>query len=129
MALYRIFYLRESEIARFRDAAPKEERPCRLKPRRYEESGEIEAESPYEAWQRLQGEEAERRGLRPMGVGDALQIGPETLVVCNFWGFDQAEWQLTEYSGPGSPASSDGQPSPEPAVSPVAEEPAASEQR
>jgi hypothetical protein len=42
----------------------------------------------------LQGDEAERRGIRGFGVGDVVEEDPSTIYLCNFWGFDAAEWIL-----------------------------------
>lgn len=93
MPHYRIFYLKDAQLAAFRQAPPGSG-THELKPRHYEEGGEIEAQSPYAVWQTLQGEEVERRGIRKMGVGDALDSGDSGLLVCNFWGFDRAAWHL-----------------------------------
>ncbi len=93
MPLYRIFYLNDSEVTSFRHAPPRQQ-PCQLKQRHYEPQGEIEAPSPYAAWQMLQDEQAEARGLRSMGVGDVLETEQSEVLLCNFWGFDRAEWHV-----------------------------------
>jgi hypothetical protein len=92
MPVYRVFYLKDSEIERFREMAPKAE-PYHLKPRCYEESGHIEASNVYAAWQVLQEAGGEGGPGRSMGVGDALQAETEAPQVCTFWGFEPATWQ------------------------------------
>ena len=95
MPRYRIFYLNDSHITARRESAPKPKGTL-LKPRHYEEQGEMEAESPYDVWERLQGEEAEQRGIRKLGVGDAIETESREVLICNFWGFDKAKWRSTE---------------------------------
>jgi hypothetical protein len=92
MPVYRVFYLKDSEIERFREMAPKAE-PYHLKPRCYEESGHIEASNVYAAWQALQEAGGEGGPGRRMGVGDALQAESDVPQVCTFWGFEPAIWQ------------------------------------
>lgn len=95
MARYRIFYLKDSHITARREGPPKS-KDTLLQPRHYEEQGELEAESPYDVWERLQGEEAERRGIRKLGVGDAIETETREVLICNFWGFDRAKWRSPE---------------------------------
>ncbi len=95
MARYRIFYLTDSHITARRESAPKP-KGTQLQPRHYEDQGEMEAESPYDVWERLQGEEAEQRGIRKLGVGDAIETESREVLICNHWGFDKAQWRSTE---------------------------------
>jgi hypothetical protein len=92
MPHYRILYLKDSEIDRFRQAAPKEQ-PYQLWLRHYEEAGQIEAPSAYAAWRELQEGGAEERGIRKMGVGDVLDSPGQGPLLCNFWGFEEAQWR------------------------------------
>ena len=71
MPLYNLFYLRDSQIQKFREAPPKP-RPYRLRIRDYNEAGEIEAPTPYAVWKRLRDEPEARHGRREFGVGDVL---------------------------------------------------------
>ena len=95
LSRYRVLLLKDSKVPAYREASPREGK-YRLHRSHYEPAGEIEAPSPYSAWQRLQEKESARRGFRPLGVGDALESDGAALVVCNFWGFDQAEWQIPQ---------------------------------
>ncbi len=95
MARYRILYLKDAYITSRRESAPKPKGTL-LKPLHYEEQGEMEAESPYDVWKRLQAEEAEQRGIRNMGVGDAIETESGDVLICNFWGFDRAQWHSVE---------------------------------
>ena len=95
MARYRIFYLKDSYVTARRESPPKP-KGASLQPRHYEDLGEMEAESPYDVWERLQGEEAERRGIRKLGVGDAIETESPEVLICNFWGFDRAQWHSAE---------------------------------
>jgi hypothetical protein len=95
MARYRIFYLNDSRITARRESAPKPKGTL-LQPRHYDDQGEIEAESPYDVWKRLQGEEAGQRGIRTLGVGDAIETESREVLICNFWGFDRAQWISAE---------------------------------
>ena len=94
MPRYKLFYLRDSLVQKFRESAPKA-KPYGLRARDYDEAGEIEAPGPYGAWKLLrEPEDAEER--REFGVGDALELEPSDVVVLNHWGFDRAEWRHTE---------------------------------
>ena len=92
---YRVLLLQDSRIPAYREASPRKG-TYRLQRSHYEPAGEIEAPSPYSAWRKLRGEELARRGFRPLGVGDALEAASASLVVCNFWGFDPAEWHVPQ---------------------------------
>ncbi len=85
MARFRIYYLRESRRQAFRDAVPAAG-PLELKKRDYESDGEIEAETPYAAWQQW------RTQSRPIAVGDVLEAESGTLFVCRYVGFEEARW-------------------------------------
>jgi hypothetical protein len=107
MPLFRILYLKDAEVERFRHAAPKD-KPDVLGLKHYEEVGRIEAPSAYAAWKELQEGAAAEREIRPMGVGDVLEVEGEKPLLCHFWGFEEAEWrQPSDYAGPGSQAYAD----------------------
>ena len=95
MSRYRVLLLKDSKVLTYREASPREGK-VRLNRSHYEPAGEVEAPSPYSAWQKLRGKESARRGFRPLGVGDALETEAASLVVCNFWGFDPAEWHVPQ---------------------------------
>lgn len=106
MPQYRILYLKDHEVDRFRQAAPKEH-PYKIWERHYQEVGRIEAPSAYAAWRELQEGGAEERGIRSMGVGDVLEQEGERPLLCNFWGFEEAEWRQAETAGAEQPAEPD----------------------
>lgn len=96
MPRYKIYQLAEPQVERFRTAAPRPG-PLALRTGHYLEAGEIQAEGPYAAWKRLQGEAAHETGAaRPLGVGDVLQEDAGAVLVCNYWGFDEATWADAE---------------------------------
>jgi len=104
MPEYRILYLKDSEVDRFRHAAPRDH-PYQLWARHYEEMGRIEAPSAYAAWKELQEEGAAVRGMRRMGVGDILELEGQKPLLCTFWGFEEADWrQPAEAAGSEPPA-------------------------
>jgi hypothetical protein len=104
MPQYRILYLKDSEVDRFRQAAPRGE-PYKLWARHYEEAGRIEAPGAYAAWKELQEAGADERSIRKMGVGDILELEGEKPLLCNFWGFEECEWrQAGEAAASESPA-------------------------
>ena len=86
MTTFRVFRLDPEHARRFREAAPVASTHA-LKWGRYLESGTVEADSPYEAWKLLQS--SEDGGL---AVGDVLQAGEESPLLCTYWGFEPAAW-------------------------------------
>jgi hypothetical protein len=101
MPRYRIFQLKDSHLDTFRQAAPKKP-PYRVKLRYYDDISAIEAVNPYAAWKALQGDEPQQDDAgnasaeRIFGVGDVLESGDSTLLLCHYWGFEAAEWILPE---------------------------------
>jgi hypothetical protein len=91
MTRYRVFYLKDRQIPAYREATPRPQ-PYHLRPSDYEEGPEIEAPSPYAVWKKLE-ETEEILNARKMVVGDVLQLDPSSILVMNFWGFDEAKWQ------------------------------------
>ena len=99
MTCFRILYLAEGKEDAFRTRAPGKP-PYLLRKSHYEEGPEIIAESPYDLWEQLRTPDSAERcnAPRPVGVGDALESG-DRLLLCNFWGFDQAAWHVAEKDG------------------------------
>ena len=98
MPLYRIYWLTDEHLDAFRDKPPRNgPEPVRIK--HYEEGGEIDAASPYEAWLRLQGDAPERAGRRALGVGDLLATVTGDMLICRYWGFEGAVWTDAEKIG------------------------------
>jgi len=92
MPTYKVLYLKDQAlIEKFQSHIPTEG-PASLKPKDYTQVAEIEAPNEYAVWKMLQGDGATERDLRPMVVGDALEVEPGKPRVCRFAGFDDAVW-------------------------------------
>lgn len=91
MPLYRVLYLKDAAVERFRTQGPPSG-PASLRPKDYTLVAEIEAPNEYAVWRMLQDEGAAERNLRPMGVGDVLEAEPGHPRVCRFVGFDDGSW-------------------------------------
>jgi len=61
-----------------------------VKPKDYEQSGEVEAENEYAAWAVL------RNSERPLQVGDLLEFAEGQLRICKYVGFEEARWFVPE---------------------------------
>ena len=98
MIRFRVLYLSTARSEAFRLKPPKAAANV-LRRSHYEEGPEIEAASPYEVWSRLRGpsEGGRADAPKPLNVGDALEAG-DRLVVCNYWGFDPAEWRAAKHA-------------------------------
>ena len=96
MPTYKVLYLKDQLlIDKFQSHIPTEG-PVSLKPKDYTQVAEIEAPNEYAVWKMLQGDGAAERQLRPMVVGDALQVEGGKPRVCRFAGFDDAVWFIFE---------------------------------
>lgn len=93
MARIRIFHLVAEKAEAFRTRAPRKP-PYLLHRSHYEEGPEVSADSPYALWQELrdEGESESPAKRKTLDVGDALQFDNQ-LLLCNYWGFDPAEWR------------------------------------
>jgi hypothetical protein len=60
------------------------------KPKDYEASSEIDAESEYAAWAVMRNTE------QPLNVGDLLDSGEGRLRICKYVGFEEARWFVPE---------------------------------
>lgn len=98
MTSFRIMYLAADASEAFRARSPRKP-PFVLRRSHYEAGPEIAAESPYELWRTLreQSELGEVGIPRPLEVGDVLEA-PGSVLLCNYWGFDAAEWFDAEES-------------------------------
>ena len=65
-----------------------------MKPRDYEQRGQIEALHEYDAWRRL------REDGAPLEVGDLLETEDGRLSICKYVGFEPATWVLPESKHP-----------------------------
>ncbi|HTX33691.1 MAG TPA: hypothetical protein VME43_01670 [Bryobacteraceae bacterium] len=99
MALYRIYRMKDSPRQQFR-WAPHVSGCASLKPKDYEQRGQVEALHEYDAWKIL------REAADPLMVGDLLETEDGRLRVCKYVGFEPAEWVLPEAKQPTAPPSS-----------------------
>jgi len=89
MPLYRVYSLKESLRQQFR-AAPHVAGSASVKPKDYEQTGQIEALHEYDAWRRM------RESNQPLAVGDLLETEDRQLRICKYVGFEPAVWALPE---------------------------------
>ncbi len=89
MPLFRIYRMKETPRQQFR-WAPHASGASQLKPRDFEPDGEVQAESPYEAWAGLRG------SARALDIGDLLESESGELRICKYVGFEEARWILPE---------------------------------
>lgn len=61
-----------------------------MKPKDYEQRGQIEALHEYDAWRLL------RERNAPLEVGDLLETEDGRLSICKYVGFEPAAWVLPE---------------------------------
>ncbi len=61
-----------------------------VKPKDYEQRGEIEAPHEYEAWKAL------RESGDALEVGDLLETAEGQLRICKYVGFEPAQWIVPE---------------------------------
>jgi len=89
MPSYRVYHMKDSLRQQFR-WAPHVSGSATVKPRDYEQNGQVEAQNEYEAWRLL------RESGRPLGVGDLLESEDSQLRICKYVGFEPAEWVQPE---------------------------------
>ena len=92
MTRFRILYLSSAKSEAFRSRAPRKA-PYVLRRSHYQEGPEVSADNPYELWKRFRESPVDGgpEVPKPLGIGDVLETS-ESLLLCNFWGFDRAEW-------------------------------------
>ena len=93
MPLYRIYRMKDSPRQQFR-WAPHVSGCASLKPKDYDQRGQIEALHEYDAWRRL------RESGEALEVGDLLESEDARLRICKYVGFEPAEWILPEPKHP-----------------------------
>jgi hypothetical protein len=89
MAVYRIYRMKEPAQQQFR-WAPHVGGCASVKPKDYEQRGEVEALHEYDAWRAL------RESGAPLVVGDLLETENGQLRICKYVGFEPAQWVLPE---------------------------------
>jgi len=75
-----------------------------MKPKDYEQRGEIEALHEYDAWQIL------RQSGDALAVGDLLETADGKLRICKYVGFEPAQWVLPEPKHSAEPPQGEPQP-------------------
>ena len=93
MPRFQILYLRADKCEAFRGRAPGKP-PYVLRRSHYEDGPQLAADSAYALWQALRDRDQPQGPdvVRPVDVGDALD-SEEGLLLCNYWGFEPAEWR------------------------------------
>ena len=89
MPSYRVYRMKDAPRQQFR-WAPHVSGAATVKPKDYEPDVAIEAESEYDAWNRL------RTSEHPLAVGDLLETAEGALRICKYVGFEAAAWMVPE---------------------------------
>jgi hypothetical protein len=89
MPLFRIYRMKDSPRQQFR-WAPHVSGCAAVKPKDFQEDGEVEALHQYDAWRIL------RESDRAMAVGDLLEAEGGQLSICKYVGFEPASWVQPE---------------------------------
>ena len=89
MPLYRIYRMKDSPRQQFR-WAPHVSGCATVKPKDFEQRGQIEAINEYDAWRLL------RESGNAMEIGDLLESAGGQLSICKYVGFEPAQWVLPE---------------------------------
>lgn len=89
MPAFRIHRMKDHLRQHFR-WAPHLSGVTQIKPRDYEDGGEVEAMNFYDAWAILRG------STKALDIGDALETASGDLRVCKYVGFEEARWVLPE---------------------------------
>ena len=89
MPQYRIYRMKDSPRQHFR-WAPHVSGCANLKPKDYEQRGEVQAQNEYDAWRQL------RESGEALEVGDLLESGEGQLRICKYVGFEPAQWIVPE---------------------------------
>lgn len=89
MASYRIHRMRVAARQHFR-WAPHVSGVVQLKPRDFQQDGEVEALNCYDAWAILRG------SPQALDIGDALETPSGELRICKYVGFEEARWIMPE---------------------------------
>jgi hypothetical protein len=89
MPVFRIHRMKEMPRQQFR-WAPHVSGAANVKPKDYEQAGEVDAENEYAAWALLRNSES------PLLVGDVLELPVGQLRICKYVGFEEARWFIPE---------------------------------
>ena len=89
MQVYRIFRMKEAPRQQFR-WAPHTSGVTMLKPRDFEQQGEVAAAGVYDAWSSL------RQSDLPLRIGDVLMNPTGEIRIYKYVGFEEALWVIPE---------------------------------
>ncbi|HUP03748.1 MAG TPA: hypothetical protein VMU19_07150 [Bryobacteraceae bacterium] len=89
MPLYRVYRMKDTPRQQFR-WAPHVSGCASVKPKDFEQRGEVEARNEYEAWRVL------RESDDPIAIGDVLETQDGQLRLCKYVGLEPAEWVIPE---------------------------------
>jgi hypothetical protein len=87
MPLYRIYRMKDSPRQQFR-WAPHVSGCASVKPKDYEQRGQVEARNEYDAWRLL------KESGDPLAIGDLLESEDSQLRLCKYVGLEPAQWAL-----------------------------------
>jgi hypothetical protein len=96
MPLFRIHRMKEAPRQQFK-WAPHVSGCAPVKPKDYEQRGEVEALHDYDAWRLL------RESGEALAVGDLLEAEDGQLRICKYVGFEPAQWVIPEPKHHGEP--------------------------
>ncbi len=89
MPLYRVYRMKDSPRQQFR-WAPHVSGCASVKPRDYEQRGQVEARNEYDAWRLL------KESGDPLTIGDVLEARDNQLRLFKYVGLEPAQWALPE---------------------------------
>ncbi len=89
MPAFKIHRIKDTQHQQFR-WAPHTAGMAQVKPKDYEPAGEVEAPSPYTAWNQL------KDTGEALRVGDVLESPEGKLFICKYVGFEEAQWVIPE---------------------------------
>jgi len=89
MPLFRIYRMKDSPRQQFR-WAPHVSGCASLKPKDYDQRGEVDAQHEYDAWRLM------REAGEPLAVGDLLESEDGRLRICKYVGFEPAQFVIPE---------------------------------
>ena len=89
MAVYRVHRMKDHVRQSFR-YAPHTSGVMMIKPRDFEDAGEIAASNLYDAWMNLRGT------AESLDIGDVLESPDGNLYICKYVGFEEARWVMPE---------------------------------
>jgi hypothetical protein len=105
---YRVYRIKDSQKEHFRWSAHTGGLAI-VKPKDYEQGGEVESPTPYALWKELQ-DTGSPHLERPLSPGDILETieseGPSRLFITKYIGFEPAQWFIPEVRGADQAATS-----------------------